>query len=97
MNLSPRTHQQGFLLITVVIVLVVLAAMALNLSSSTSLDNALVANHAENTTLDYLSESGMTHAKWLLAHNTSCTGYTNLPVTPFGAGSYSATVVPTSG
>ncbi len=97
MNPSPRTHQQGALLITVVIVLVVLAAMALNLSSSTSLDNALVANHAENTTLDYLAESGMSHVTWMLSQNTSCSGYTNLPVTPFGAGSYSATVIPTSG
>ncbi len=97
MNPSPRTHQQGLLLITVVIVLAVLAAMALTVSSSSSLDNALVANHAENTTLDYLSESGVTHATWMLSQNTSCSGYTNLPVTPFGAGSYSATVIPTSG
>ncbi len=97
MNLSPRANQQGALLITVVIVLAILAAMALTLSSSSSLDNALVANHAENTTLDYLSESGVTHAKWLLAHNTSCTGYQNVPTTAFGANSYSATVTPTSG
>ena len=58
-------------MITVVVVLAILAAMALMLSTSTSLDNALVARHADGATLDYLAESGMEHAKWQLAQNTA--------------------------
>ena len=45
------------------------------LSTSTSLDNALVRNHAESATLDYLAESGMEHAQWLLEQNGVCAGY----------------------
>ncbi len=93
---QPAT-QQGFLLITVVLILGVLAAMALMLSGSTSLDNALVAKHAESATLDYLAESGMAHSQWQLTQNDSCLGYTDLPNTVFGEHSYSGTVSPTAG
>ncbi len=97
MIVSPRSTQQGFLLIAVVVVLAVLAATAMMLSSSTSADSALLDNHTEDVALDYLVESGVEHAQWLLSEDGSCAGYANLPNTPFGIGSYSATVTPTSG
>ena len=97
MRRSARAHQQGFLVITVVLVLAVLAAMALMISTSASLDNAVIAKHADGATLDYVAKSGMEHMTWQLAQNTSCTAYADLPVTPFGAHSYAATVTPTSG
>lgn len=97
MKPSPRAKQRGFLLITVVLVLAVLAAMALMLSSSASLDNALVAKHAERANLGYAAEAGLAHAQWQLAQNTSCAGYTNLPDTAFDDYSYTASVNPSAG
>lgn len=87
-------RQQGFLLMTVVIFLAVLASIALMLSSGTSVDNALLSRHTENTTLAFVAEAGMEHAKWQLAQNTSCTGYADLPATNFAGDSYSATISP---
>ncbi len=94
MKLSLRAGQQGFLLITVVLVLAVLAAMALMLTSGASLDNALVAKHTERANLGYAAEAGLKHAQWQLAQHGHCGGYKNLPVTSFGTGNYSATVTP---
>jgi len=93
-NRVPPCRQKGFLLIIVVAILGVLAAMALMLSTSTAMDSALVAKHAERSTLDYLAESGMAHAKWQLAQTTSCSGYMDLPSTAFGDHGYSASIVP---
>jgi len=93
----PNTRQQGFLLITVVVVLAVLAAMVLALSSSTSSSYALLTNQAENDTLNFVVESGMQHAAWQLAQNTSCTGYSDLPATTFGPHSYSVSISPMAG
>jgi len=94
MNGTLRLRQRGFLLITVVIILAVLAAIAMMLSTSANMDNALVSKHTESATLGYVAESGMEHARWQLAQNTSCTGYANLPATDFAGGSYSATISP---
>lgn len=93
---SPK-HQQGFLLITVVVILAVLAALSLMLSTSTSLDNALVAKTSEGADLDYVVESGMAHAKFQLSQNTSCINYADLSSTNFGDNSYSAAISAPSG
>lgn len=90
-------HQKGFLLITVVVILSVLAAMALMLSTSSSLDNALVAKGAEGTDLDYVLESGIAHNLHQLSKNTSCISYADLPSTALGDSSYSTTISPKSG
>ena len=97
MRLAPPAAQRGFLLVTVVLILGVLAAMALLLSMHASLDSALSTKHVESTTLDYLAESGVQHAKWHLAQNTGCSVYTDLPDTPFAGGTYGASINPKSG
>ena len=97
MTRPSRSKQQGFLLVTVVVILAILASIAMLLSTSASMDNAVLSQHAEGAELDYVTEAGMAHAKWQLAQNTSCTNYTSLPATPFGSHSYSASFTPTSG
>ena len=97
MRRSSPEGQQGFLIIWVVLVLAVLAAMALMISSSASMENALVAKHTDSAALVYVTKAGMDHAKWQLAQSPSCTSYADLPATSFGTHSYSATVTPTSG
>ena len=84
-------------MIAVALTLGVLAAMALMLSMSGGTDSALVTGHAESETAGYIAESGMAHAEWRLANSASCTGYTSIQSTPFGAGSYSANRTPDTG
>ena len=96
MNPSPPVREGGFLLVTVVVILTVLAAMALLVSNTTSMDVALVDKHADRAALDYLTEAGLAHAEWQLAQNTSCSGYIDVPVTNFASGSYSVAVAPTT-
>lgn len=92
-----QIHQRGIVLIVVVIGLAVLASIAMMLTASTSIDNALVSNQDDIVVLDYLAESGMAHASWQLKKNSSCTNYAALPSTAFGAHSYAATVAPIAG
>lgn len=97
MKPAGYSRQQGFLFVTVVIVLAVLAAIALMLSFRTSLDRSLVSQQSDSTTLDYVAQSGMAHANWQLAQNTTCASYADIPATQFGAHSYRAVFSPGSG
>ncbi|MGB5344827.1 MAG: DNRLRE domain-containing protein, partial [Woeseia sp.] len=97
MRSMHRKQQQGFLLVTVITILAILAAIAMLLSTSTSMDNVVLANHTKEAELNYVAEAGMAHARWQLGQNTSCTNYASLPATSFGSHSYSASFTPTSG
>jgi len=94
---AGRQRQRGFLLIGVVLVLGVLAAIALALSSSTGLELSRASRQGDDAVLDYLAESGLAHAAWQLSRDGSCADYRATPATTLGGGSYGVTVSPTSG
>ncbi len=94
-NVSAK--QGGFILLTVVVAITLIAAIALALSYQGASETSIAAGELERDQLRYVSEAGMAHAKLLLAGNTSCTGYTDIPDTDFGGGSYSVEFKTTSG
>jgi hypothetical protein len=44
--------------------------------------------------LRYITEAGLAHARSQLSQSTTCDGYTNIPSTPFGAGTYAVNFTP---
>ena len=89
--------QRGFVLLAVVLAMTVLAVIAFVLSHQGASQVNTAAGEVQRDQLRYVTEAGLQHAKWQLAQNSSCTTYANLPATPFGLHSYSATIAPTSG
>ncbi|MDH5621659.1 MAG: DNRLRE domain-containing protein, partial [Gammaproteobacteria bacterium] len=86
--------QRGFILLTVVVAITLLAAIAFVLGYQGASQAGIAAGEFERDQLRYVAEAGMAHAKSQLAQNTSCASYTDLPATTFGSGSYSATITP---
>jgi len=95
-NIQSR-NQSGVVLISVIVILLIVGAIALTMISSASQDNAQLAALTDGNELDYLTESAMAHAQWRLSQNATCSGYSDLPVTNFGSHSYSASFAPANG
>ena len=91
-----RNMQQGYVLITVVVTLFILSAIALLLNRESSMSVNMAANELRVATARYAAEAGYNHAFWQ-ANSGSCTGYANPLTANFGANSYTVSVSPTSG
>ena len=87
----------GYLLITVAVMLSVLAALALLLSSTSARDGARLGSQIADRQLDYAIESAMNHANWQLRSAGTCENYADVATTPFAGGNYSATIAPSDG
>jgi Tfp pilus assembly protein PilV len=90
---SPLAKQSGFALISVVVVLFVLAAVAALISMESPLETELVASNAEHTHALYVAQAGLSHAKWAAEHS-GCANYNDVPDTAFGANRYNASFAP---
>ena len=95
-NRNVPGGERGFVLLAVVLFLTVLAAIALALSNQGASQVSIAAGELQSDQLRYIAEAGLEHAKWQLEQSASCSAYSNVPATAFGAGTYSATVTPTS-
>ena len=85
----PNT-ERGFILVAVIIAITLVAAIAFALSQQGASETNVTSGELERDQLRYVAEAGMAHAKLQLAKNTSCSGYTDIPKTDFGADSYKA-------
>lgn len=83
--------QRGYLLITVVITLFLIASIAFLLASDSSISANTSNRELETTRAEYLAQAGLQHALWRTANN-ACMGDLAIPDTQLGADSYSATV-----
>jgi len=81
--------QRGFILMSVVVAITLLAAIAFMLGYQGASQTGIASGELERDRLRYIAEAGMAHAKLQLANNTSCSGYTDIPKTDFGGDSYS--------
>ncbi|MBT8144693.1 MAG: DNRLRE domain-containing protein, partial [Gammaproteobacteria bacterium] len=86
----PNT-ERGFILLTVVIAITLVAAIAFALGQQGASETNTTSGELERDQLRYVAEAGMAHAKFQLAENRTCSGYTDIPTTVFGGDSYSAT------
>ena len=91
-----RRHQRGYVLIAVMAFLLITGAVSLLLVEEGGMNSALTNAQAERDALHYLTQAALEHATWQLHESTSCANYTNLPSTPFGGDSYSASITPTN-
>ncbi len=93
----PALSQTGFVLISVLVSLTLLASVVMLINQSNQM---LVRIHADETDRDrlfYMTEAGLAHAQWTLTNNTSCTGYTDVARQAFNTGTYEVEITPVSG
>ena len=83
--------QRGYLLISVVVTIFIISAVALMMSQESVMESNRANKELDNHKLRYITEAAMQHALWGI-NNSGCSGNLTLPTTPFGNGSYSATV-----
>ncbi|MEE9279937.1 MAG: DNRLRE domain-containing protein [Myxococcota bacterium] len=93
---SPGRGRAGFVLISVMLVLAIVAAVAFLLNRTTAIDVRLGVAALRRLEARYAAEAGVEHASWLL-NRAGCTGYTDLPATAFGNHAYAAAVAPNVG
>ncbi len=92
-----RRAVAGYVLMTVVVTLFLLSAVALWIARNSSLAVSQGAAVKQSAVANYLAEAGLHHASWQ-ANNSNCENYSDLNNLPLGnAGSYSASFSASSG
>ena len=91
-----RKGQRGFLLITVVVALFLLATVALLLTHDSSISANTASTELDTARAEYVAQAGMQNALWR-AQNNACMGEITIPDTALGADTYSAEVRGASG
>ncbi len=91
-----RKQQRGYLLISVVVTLFLLACVALLLNQQSAVNANTSSAELAAAQAEYVAEAGLRHTQWLADQN-ACAGDLSLVDVPFGAHSYSATVTMASG
>lgn len=89
-------RQQAYILITVVVTLFIIAAIALLLNRESAMGVNMAVGESQDIQARYVAEAGLNHALWQ-SNNSNCTAYPNPLIANFGAHSYTVAVLPTSG
>ena len=82
-------RQRGFVMLTVVVGIVLIAAIAMMLATENAMQADLTTRATEALEADYVAQAALQHAVWQ-NHNNACGGDVNVPSTPLGAHTYSA-------
>ncbi|MDH3751916.1 MAG: DNRLRE domain-containing protein, partial [Gammaproteobacteria bacterium] len=96
-GLSPKgtvpslKSQRGYLLITVVVMLFLVASIAMLLNYDSSISANTSTGELESARADYVTEAAMQHALWQSANN-ACMGGVTIPATALGSDSYTAAI-----
>ena len=96
MKRTAYDNQRGFIAISVAVLMIGIAIVALLVVENAGRNNVQQSVDEQRETLAFTLQAGLEHARWQLDQNTSCTGYADLAATAFGEHSYAATVAPTS-
>lgn len=89
-------HQNGYIIVSVMFALFVIASISLNLNHESAFDTRLASDRFSTSQAKLTAQAGMAH---LLnkSTNLNCNNYSDIPSTNFGAGTYSASILPLSG
>jgi hypothetical protein len=87
---------RGFILLAVVLALTLIAAVAFLLNRGGGMNTSMAARGLQTDSARYVAEAGLAQLA-VQTRSRNCAGYTDLPATTFGAGSFSATVSPRAG
>ena len=82
-------RQRGYLLVTVVVTLFLLATLAVLLAQTSAISANTASAELETVRADYVTQAGMQHALWRVANN-ACMGDVTIPTTSLGPDSYAA-------
>ena len=89
--MRSRHDQRGYLLVTVVVTLFLVASIAVLLTHESSVSANTANRELETARGDYVTRAGMQHALWR-AQNDRCMGDVTIPATSLGGDSYTATI-----
>lgn len=94
---SPKSNQGGFILMTVLMMISLIAALAY----FTNRNNTFTANQSKTTfdlqRMKYAADAGLVLVESNLQTSIGCSGYTIAPTGEFNGYSYTATLADTSG
>ena len=90
-HVPSRKSQRGYLLITVVVMLFLVASVAMLLNHDSAISANTASTELEAARADYVAQAGMQHALWR-AQNNACMGDVSIPATTLGNDSYTATI-----
>ena len=88
--------QQGYVLVSLLLILFLLASVSLILNREGGMSVQLAADEKSISEATQVALAGMNHVLWR-AEQADCEAYTDLAQTTFGNHSYVATISPTSG
>ena len=88
--MSFRQRQHGYLLISVVVTLFLLATVAVMLTHGSAIGARSSSSELEAARAEYVAQAGMQHALWRI-HNNACMGNVTIPATTLGSDGYTAT------
>jgi len=96
-GLSPKgtvplpNRQRGYLLITVVVMLFLVASIATLLNHDSAISANTSSTELETARAEYVAQAGMQHALWR-TENNACMGDMTIPATTLGNDNYTATI-----
>ncbi len=88
--------QQGYVLISLTLMLFLIASVSLVLNREGSMHVTLSASENSVSEAQQVAIAGLNHLLWR-ANQQDCSGYTDIPLTSFSGHSYNATIAPDSG
>ena len=97
MRISPQgtvpslQSQRGYLLITVVVMLFLVASIAMLLNYDSSISANTSTGELETARAEYVAQAGMQHALWR-TQNNACMGNVSIPATTLGKDNYTASI-----
>lgn len=86
-----RNSQRGYLLITVVVTLFLIASIAMLINYDSAIDANTSSKELETARVNYVAEAAMQHAMWR-TQNNACMGNVTIPDTAIGPDSYTASI-----
>ncbi len=89
--MNIRQQQRGYLLITAVVALFLVASVAMLLARDSAIKANTASKELETARVDYVAQAAMQHALWRSANN-ACMGDVTIPATAIGSDSYTATI-----
>jgi len=89
--MNSRRNQGGYLLVTVVVTLFMIASIAVLLSHDSAISANTSSKELESSRAEYVAAAGMQHALWR-AQNNACIGDVTIPDTALGADTYNASM-----
>jgi len=85
------SRQRGFVMLAVTVAIVLIAAIALMLSTESAIEAELTGRGTEALQAEYLAQAALQHASWH-HDNNACMGDSTIPTAALGPHSYSATL-----